>query len=116
MMRRLLLAAVFALVVILPAHSVNVTDSKSFSNISAATAGFSIKGGYYVCAAIATWGGGSVDFQALGPDASTWLALPTAVHFTANGMAAAGNLPPGQYRFNVTTATAVYVSCAAIPQ
>jgi len=91
------------------------TDAKSFSNISAATAAFTLRGGYYVATAVATWGGGSVDLQILGPDDSTWLACPTAVHFTANAAIAAGDLPPGQYRFNVTTATAVYCRVSSVP-
>lgn len=91
------------------------TDGRLFSNISATTAAFTLNGGYYMVAAVATWGGGNVELQALGPDAATWLSAPTALKLTANGMIA-GYLPPGQYRFAVTTATAVYCSVAGIPQ
>ena len=73
-------------------------DSKSFSNISATTAAFTLGGGYYFCACVATFGGGSVELQLLGPDQSTWLSAPTALKFTAAGTIA-GYLPPGQYRF-----------------
>jgi hypothetical protein len=90
-------------------------DSKEFSNIAATTAVFTLNGGAYMTAVVATFGGGSVDLQALGPDQSTWLPLPTAVHFTAAGTAGPTYLPPGQYRFLVTTATAVYASVAGVP-
>lgn len=89
-------------------------DGKSFSNISASTAQFTLKGGYYMMAAVATWGGGNVELQMLGPDGSTYLSAPTALKLTANGMIA-GYLPQGQYRFTVTTATALYCSVTGVP-
>lgn len=89
-------------------------DAQSFSDIAASTAAFTLKGGYYMVAAIATWSSGSVELQALGPDGSTWLSLPTALKLTANGMIA-GYLPPGQYRFTVVTSTAIYCSVAGVP-
>lgn len=89
-------------------------DAKLFSNISANTAAFELMGGYYMVAGIATWGGGNVELQALGPDGSTWLSLPTALKLTANGMIA-GYVPRGQYRFTVTTATGIYCSVSGIP-
>ena len=52
-------------------------DSKEFSNISATTAAFTLNGGYYMVAAVATFGGGNVELQMLGPDQSTWLSAPT---------------------------------------
>lgn len=90
-------------------------DSKEFSNISATTAAFYLKGGNYVCACIGT-GFGTVDLQCLGPDQSTWLATPTATHFTANGTIATGYLAPGQYRFAIATTTAVFASVAGVPE
>jgi hypothetical protein len=89
-------------------------DSKEFSNISATTAAFTLKGGYYMVAVVATFGGGNVELQALGPDQSTWLSAPTALKLSAAGMIS-GYLPPGEYRFTITTATAVYCSVAAVP-
>ncbi|WP_316176261.1 hypothetical protein [Bradyrhizobium sp. SZCCHNRI1073] len=89
-------------------------DGKLFSNISASTAAFPLKGGYYMVAAVATFGGGNVELQLLGPDQTTWLSAPTALKLTAAG-AIAGYLPPGQYRFTITTATAVYCSVAGVP-
>jgi hypothetical protein len=89
-------------------------DAKSFSNISATTAAFYLKGGLYVLSAVATFGGGSIDVQMLGPDQTTWLALPTPAHLTANGTVQT-YLPPGQYRVLVTTATAVFCSVAGVP-
>ena len=59
-------------------------DAKEFSNIAATTAAFTLNGGCYMVACVGT-GFGTVDLQALGPDQSTWLATPTAAHFTANG-------------------------------
>lgn len=89
-------------------------DAQSFTNISANTAAFPLKGGYYMVSAVATFGGGNVELQALGPDGSTWLSAPTPLKLTAAGMIA-GYLPPGQYRFTITTATAVYCSAAGVP-
>jgi hypothetical protein len=92
----------------------NPTDGQLFQNISASTAQFELHGGYYLISGVATWGGGNIELQALGPDASTWLSLPTALKLTLNGTIA-GYLPPGLYRFTVTTATAVYCSVAGVP-
>jgi hypothetical protein len=49
-------------------------------------------------AAVATFGGGSVELQALRPDQMTWMSAPTALKLTANGMidcrlSAAGAVP-----------------------
>jgi hypothetical protein len=89
-------------------------DSKEFSNISATTAAFTLKGGYYSLACVATFGGGNVELQVLGPDQSTYLSAPTALKLSAAGTIA-GYLPPGQYRFLITTATAVYCSVTGVP-
>lgn len=86
-------------------------DSKSFSGISANTPTFKLKGGYYMVAAVGTFT--TVELQAVGPDGSTLLSLPTALKLTAAGMIA-GYLPPGQYQFTVT-ATSATVSVAGVP-
>jgi hypothetical protein len=90
-------------------------EAKLFSNISATTAAFTLLGGAYLVACVATFGGGSVDLQVLGPDQTTWMATPAATHFTANGIIGPVYVPPGQYRFLITTASAVFVSVAEIP-
>ena len=88
-------------------------DSKTFSNVSTTQGPFKLNGGTYGVTATATWGGGSVTLQALGPDGVTWITALAA--FSANGYAAI-SLPPGQFRFLITTATAVYASVARISQ
>jgi hypothetical protein len=90
------------------------TDGASFSNISASTAAFQLQGGKYAAAAIATWGGGSAKLQALGPDGSTFLSVSSATDFSANGYATV-DLPAGQFRFTIATATAVYAYVDRIP-
>jgi hypothetical protein len=89
-------------------------DAVLFQNISATTAAFELKGGEYMIAGAATWNAGNIELQALGPDDTTLLSFPTALKLTANGMIT-GYLPPGQYRFAVVSATAVYCSAAGIP-
>jgi hypothetical protein len=90
------------------------TENKTFSNIAASTAAFLLKGGKYAIAALATFGGGSVKFQGLGPDGATFLSVSSATDFTAAG-AATVDIPPRQYRFTILTATAVYASASSIP-
>jgi hypothetical protein len=68
-------------------------DSVSFSNISATPPAFDLKGGYYMLSGVGTWGGGNIELKLLGPDASTYLSLPTALKLSANGTIA-GYLPP----------------------
>ena len=89
-------------------------DGKSFPNISANSAQFGLKGGYYVVAAIGTIPT-SVELQMLGPDGSTFVSLPTALKVTASGGTAGGYAPPGQYRFTLTSATGVTCSVAGVP-
>jgi hypothetical protein len=95
-------------------------DAVEFSNISATTAPFTLKGGFYAVACVAAFGGGSVELQGLAPDQSTYLSVPAALpagaalKLSANGMIQ-GYLVPGTYKIVVTTASAVYCSVAAIP-
>jgi hypothetical protein len=90
----------------------SATDAQKFSNISATTAGFGLSGGRYQVAVVATFGGGSVQLQSLGPDGSTFLPAHTAL--TANGFATL-DLPPGTYRIATATATAVFASVIPVP-
>lgn len=80
-----------------------------------ATTLFEIDGGVYVLTGVATWGGGNIDLQKLGPDGSTLLDLSTPVKLTANGCTAPAYLPPGQYQLTVTTATAIYAELSRVP-
>lgn len=89
------------------------TDSSPvFSNISATTAAFALLGGKYCCAVTATFSGGSVQLQMLAVDGATWFNLGAA--FTVAG-SQNFDLPAGQYRFVITTATAVYAVVANVP-
>lgn len=90
-----------------------VGESTIFSNIGAgSTAAFKLKGGKYGLTIIATFGGGNVQLQTLAADNSTWVNVGSSV--TAAGFSTL-DLPPGQYRFTVTTSTAVYISLSSIP-
>ncbi len=89
-------------------------NGQGFSNISATTAAFLLYGGKYAMTVHATWGGGNVHLQILLPDGSTYLDVGSSTNFTADGFAVV-DLPPGSYKFTVTTATAVYVSVTRIP-
>jgi hypothetical protein len=77
-----------------PGDGGTVCETKAFSNVSATTSQFLLKGGRYLLACIASTYG-TVTLQALGPDGSTWLTAATA--FAANGTETA-DLCPGQYR------------------
>ena len=74
-------------------------------NASATSSPAQWGGGRGVFCAVATWGGGSVALEYLGPGGASWITVGTAL--TANGLAAF-ELPPGQIRAAVATATAVY--------
>lgn len=89
-------------------------DSNRQSNIGAgSTAAFQLAGGTYHVSAIGTWGGGNLALEALGPDGTTYLPMITAI--SANGVAVV-QLPQGQYRWTVTTATGVYARITRIPE
>jgi hypothetical protein len=88
------------------------TDGLQFSNIAATTTGKSLKGGKYASVVSATFGGGNVQWQTLALDGSTWINVGSSI--TANNFVVLGDLPPGQYRLSVTTATAVYAALTAI--
>lgn len=86
-------------------------EDRTFQNISATTSAFTLLGGQYGIQVTATFGGGNVALQRLSPDGSTWVQIQ---NFTVAGYINQ-YLPPGQYRFAVTTATAVYAECKTIP-
>lgn len=75
------------------------------NNASATGSAVQWDGGRGVFSVVATFGGGNVALQYLGPDESTWLTVGSAL--TANGLASF-DLPPGRIRAAVTTATGVY--------
>lgn len=84
---------------------------QNFSNISASTSGFTLLGGLYGVLVTGT-GFGTVTLQGLSLDGSTWVTVLTA--FSANGYASV-YLPPGTYRFAISSASAVYASINGIP-
>ena len=88
-------------------------NSVAFTNISATTAAFTLPRGQYGVTVTATFGGGNVALQRLAADGSTYVTCLTA--FTAAGYATV-SLPPGSFKFAVTTATAVYVEISAIAE
>lgn len=90
----------------------NIVEAKAFSNIAATTAAFALKGGKYMGTYSATFGGGNIQLQTLAYDLATWLNVGSSV--TAAGVATY-DLSPGQYRFAITTATAVYINIANVP-
>ena len=71
-------------------------------------------GGKGVFSAVATFGGGSVGLEYIGPDGATWIAAAGG-SLTANG-GFVFELPPCQIRATVDTATAVYANAARIPE
>jgi hypothetical protein len=89
------------------------TESKKFLNIGVGnTAAFALKGGKYTALVNATFGGGNVQLQTLAGDGSTFVNVGAAI--TAAGLTNY-DLPPGQFRFAVTTATAVFISLTSVP-
>jgi hypothetical protein len=84
------------------------------SNITATTSAFKLQGGKYGVSAKGTWGGGSSKLQILLADNTTFVSVASGTDFTADGYATV-DLPPGQYRWTVATATALYHAIARIP-
>lgn len=89
-------------------------DNIFVSNIGASNTAVLLKGGQYGVAVVATFGGGTVKLQKLGPDASTYVSVASATDFSAAGYATV-YLPAGKYRFTIATASAVYAECIRIP-
>lgn len=90
--------------------SFNGNQEASFSNISADTAGFTLRGGRYGVEVVGT-GFGTVSLQRLAADGSTYVDVFTA--FSANGYQTV-DLPPGTYRFHVSSATGVYATVTSV--
>jgi hypothetical protein len=88
-------------------------NAASFSNISADSAAFNLEAGNYGVTITATFGGGTVTLQRLAADATTYVTCLTA--FTAAGYATV-LLPSGTYKFDVVTATGVYVDITSIAE
>jgi hypothetical protein len=85
-----------------------------FQNIgTGATAPFTLDGGQFTGIATATWGGGNVALQILAADGVTYVTV--AAFTSAVTVRLTLLLPAGQYRFLVTTATAVYISLTNRP-
>jgi hypothetical protein len=89
-------------------------DGKGFSNISATTDPFPLKGGRYGVAVSATFGGGSVKLQRLSLDGTNYYSMSSGCDFDAGGGTIV-DLPTGTYRFTIDTATAVYAEVQGIP-
>jgi len=87
-------------------------ENQSFSDISADTAAFVLRGGKYGISATATWSAGSVTLEKLAGDGSTYVTAATAM--TANDYVTV-DLPPGTYKFAVATSTAVYLELQRVP-
>jgi hypothetical protein len=90
------------------------SEGQFFQNVAATTAQFPLRGGKYGIDATATFGGGSVKFQKLLGDGVTFQSVSSATDFTAAGYAVI-DLPPGQYRFTIATATAVFAAVTRVP-
>lgn len=92
------------------------TESKLLT--SAAPGPISLKGGRYVVGCTATFSAGNVSLQGLLPDGSTFAGVPN-IAGTVAAFSAAGwqtfDLPPGQYKIVITTATNVNVSITSLP-
>ena len=89
-------------------------ESQVFKNISANTAPFNLVGGKYAADCVATFGGGSCKLQRLAADGTTYLSVSSTTDFTAAGYGTV-DVPAGQYRFTIATATAVYASIVSVP-
>lgn len=89
----------------------NSVERQNFSNISATTAAFTLRGGQYGIDVIAT-GAGTVTLEKLSGNGSTYVTALTAFSTTAGY--ATVNLPSGTYRIAIATFTAVYVQITSI--
>lgn len=87
-------------------------------NAAATGAGVQWAGGRGLFVALATFGGGTVALEFLGPDGATWLPVQSVAGVAVSLTAAGATLfeqPPGTLRATVATATAVYARADRIP-
>lgn len=90
----------------------NWYDGFKVTDASADVGPYTVLGGRYALMASATWGGGTVTLQALMPDGSTYINIASPL--TADG-AQLVDLPPGSYKLDIVTATAVQASLVRVP-
>ena len=91
----------------------NITLS---TNQAADVSGVSVEfGGRYLLVASATWGGGNIKLQILGPDGATYLDLPSAT-LSANGTLTVYLPDNAVVKLDITTATAVYAALRRCPE
>lgn len=96
----------------------NSAGVELLNNAAATGTGQSWPGGRGLFVALATFGGGSVGLQFLGPDGVTWLPCQSVAGADVSLTAAGSTLfeqPPGSLRAVVATATAVYARADRIP-
>lgn len=75
-----------------------------------------LKGGRYGVLCQATFGGGSVKLQVQLPDGATYVSVAAATDFTAASTSMVTvDLPPGQYKATIVTATGVKLVVARVP-
>lgn len=92
----------------------SVTESKQFSNVGTGnTAAFTLKGGKYAVTTKST-GTGTIDLSIMAADGTTFI-KPTITQISAVTGFAVIDLPPGQYRFEVATFTANFLSITSVP-
>ena len=87
-------------------------DGFSFTGLSADSGPYTLLGGRYAVGVTATFGGGSIALQTLFPDGTTYVNCIPA--FTAEGLAIV-DLPPGSYKLDIVTATAVQGFVIRVP-
>lgn len=88
-------------------------DSVQFSNVGTGnTAAFTLHGGKYAIITKST-GSGTIDLTTLAADGATFVKSITSIA-AVTGFANA-DLPPGQYRIEIATFTANYISITGVP-
>ena len=70
-------------------------------------------GDYAITVHAGTWNSGSLDFQIMLPDGATYATvLPAA--FAADGIKLLTGIPPGQYKFVITTTDNLYFTLVRV--